>query len=594
MDYRDNSKAARRRRRKRQKFLQAVIPVAVALILIAVVIVVGLKNGLFDSFFYSSSKADLKGYFLMTSESKASRIVDGEVTDDKVDVKDGVCYLPLDKIKSEYDNRYYYDEKGNALLYTTGEGTQTAVIGDNYYTLNGAGVQTGYTICYKDNDTLNVALDYVKMHVNLEYNLFGGSGEPYRVEIKTDWGTDILANVVADESAVRVSADKKADILKTVKKGAVLKILSSETEEWMKVETDDLISGYIEKKHLGEKYEEDETPVVDAKEVVVPSLASNAPVVLAWHNVTGENSAQNLADYSSRLNDMNVISPTWFYLDSNDGEIRSIGDPEYVAAAHAAGVKVWGLVENMSNAEVSTNAVLTDTAKRSYVISQLLTYATALGLDGINVDFESVSEETGEAFIQFIRELVVEAHKNNLVVSVDNYVPRETTAHYNRREQGVFADYVIIMGYDEHYSGSEEAGSVASLPFVMDGINQTLNEVPANKVINAVPFYTRLWFEKPSSEGIDLSVQTIPMDQGPKSVSAAGATAEWNEEAGQYYAEWDNDGGTSKIWLEDGESIKAKMDVMRASNLAGVAIWQLAFSTDEAWDAIKEAYPVVK
>ena len=594
MDYRDNSKAARRRRRKRKRFLQAFIPVAVALILIVVVVIVGLKTGLFDSFFYSSVKADLKGHFLTTDENHASLVADGEVTNDKLPVKDGVCYLPLDKVKSEYDDRYYYDERGNALLYTTAEGTQTAVIGDNYYTLNGAGVQTGYTICFKEGDKINVALDYVKMHVNLGYNLYGGSGEPYRVEVKTTWGTKMLSQVAVDESAVRNGADKKAEILRNVKKGVILTILSSENEEWMKVQTEDLITGYIEKKHLAEKYEEPEVPVNDAKEVVVPSLASGENIVLAWHNVTGEGSAQNLADYSGRLADMNVISPTWFYLDNNDGTVKSIGDPEYVNAAHAAGVKVWGLVENMTNSEVSTYEVLIDTAKRSYLISQLISYATSLGLDGINVDFESVSVETGEAFIQFIRELVVEAHKNNLVVSVDNYVPRESTAHYNRKEQGVFADYVIIMGYDEHYSGSEEAGSVASLPFVMDGINQTVAEVPSNKVINAVPFYTRLWLEKPSGDGVELSVQTLPMDQGAQAVSAAGAQAQWNEEAGQYYAEWESDGGTSKIWLEDGESIKAKMDVMKASNLAGVAVWQLAFSTDDAWNAIKEAYPVVK
>lgn len=590
MEYRNNSKAARRRRRRRKKILQAVIPVAVAIILIVVIAVVGWKSGLFDSFMYSSKLADLNSYFRATGEDQVTVMVNGEITDDRLLVKDNEVYLKFDDVKANYNDRFYYDEKGNSLLYTNESGTISAVLGDNFYTQNGAGTQAGYTICFTEGETLYVAIDYVKQFANFEYTLCGGSGEPYRIEIKCEWGKKVLADVTEDETAIRISADKKGDILKKLRKGATLQIISSETEEWLKVSSDDLITGFIEKKHLGEKYEQDETPVTDVAELNIPSVSDMSQVVLAWHNVTNADASSYLAEYSSRLADINVISPTWFSLSDNNGTVASIADPEYVNVAHSAGVKVWGLVDNMTYPEITTYDILSDTGKRASVITQLISYAKTLGLDGINVDFESLTEETGEPFIQFIRELVIEAHKNNLVISVDNYVPKEFTNHYHRKEQGVFADYVIIMGYDEHYSGSEEAGSVASLPFVMEGISKTLEEVPSAKVINAVPFYTRLWTEK----GAELECQTLPMGQALEALAASGATAEWDEELGQNYAEWGTDDAKSRLWVEDKQSLASKMSVMKANNLAGVAVWQLAYSTDEAWDAIKEAYPVVK
>ena len=249
---------------------------------------------------------------------------------------------------------------------------------------------------------------------------------------------------------------------------------------------------------------------------------------------------------------------------------------------------MWGLVSNLTYPEVSTGAVLADPQKRAYVTEQLLGYASQFSLDGINIDFESIAAEDGPSFIQFVREFTLKAHEKGLVVSVDNYVPKEYTAHYNRMEQGVFADYVIIMGYDEHTSGSEEAGSVASLDFVLEGIENTLQDVPKEKVINAVPFYVRYWTVDANENIVDM--QTLPMAKGAETVSAAGATANWDDATGQNYAEWTDGNNIRKIWLEDVRSLQAKLEVMKAHDLGGVAAWQLAFGTDEAFTVINEYY----
>ena len=598
-----DSREDRRRRKQRKKMLQAMIPFAIAFVLIIVIVIIAIATGLFEDMGASSDKADLNEYFGATSADQATVIENGEVTDGRIRVKDGECYFDMDTVKEQYTQRFYYDVNDGALLYTNAQGVISAPVGQNSYTQNGNTTQTDYVTSFIEGETMYVAIDYLRLYANFSYELYGGNGSPYRINIQNEWGTKVYAKLNKDKP-IREEADKKAAIREEMEKGTEVQILSSESEDWMYVMAEDLVAGYIEKKYLDEKYEVAETPVTDFEEVVIPTVADGSQVVLAWHNVTNTDSAKYLSDYRSQFGNFNTISPTWFYLSDNEGTISSIATHDYVTMAHDAGLKVWGLVENMTYSEVSTYEVLSYSSKRAHVIEQLISYAKEYNLDGINVDFEALTTETGEPFVQFIRELSLAAHAEGLVISVDNYVPQGHTEHYNRKEQGVFADYVIIMGYDEHYNGSGESGSVASLGFVMDGIQKTVAEVPANKVINAVPFYTRIWTEIPKSEAeieagageegfvnYKLEVQTLPAADAYASVKSNGANITWNEESGQNYAEWTNGNRTHKCWLEDGDSIKAKLDVMQANNLAGVAVWQLAFGTDSMWEAIRAAYP---
>ena len=585
----NGSKESRRRRRRRRKILQAVLPVVIAIVLIGIILLVAKSTGLFDDWGYSSKMADLNGYFKTISDDTASVVENGEVTDDKITVRDGKLYIPYEAVIEKYNENFYWEQTDDRLLYTTGDGVYAAKLQDNYYTLDGNGTQTGYQICYKNGETLMVCLDYVRIFTNFDYKLYGGGGEPYRACVKTEWGTDVVADVIEDDIAVRTVADKEGDILKKLRKGNTVVIVASENEKWVKVTTDDLITGYVETKHLGEKYDRPETPVTDVAPITVTTVADYAqPVILAWHNVTNENSAQYLKENEKFLPYINTISPTWFALADNEGTVESIASSSYVETCHAKGLKVWGLVSNLTYPEVSLGEILPYPEKRDYVTEQLLNYAAQYNLDGINIDFESVPSDVGPSYIQFIREFSLKAHAKNLVVSVDNYVPKEYSMHYNRKEQGIFADYVIIMGYDEHTAASEEAGSVASLDFVMEGIEKTLEEVPKEKIVNALPFYVRYWIVDDNENILDM--QTLTMTKGLETVTAAGAVPEWNEASGQNYAEWKTPEGTNKIWLEDIKSIQAKLDVMKAHDIGGAAVWQLAFGTEEAFQIIDEYY----
>ena len=290
-----------------------------------------------------------------------------------------------------------------------------------------------------------------------------------------------------------------------MKKGTELRLLE-ELEDWDQVATDDGYIGYVEKKKVGKVEETTFERNFQGEEYTY--ITMDDPVNMVWHQVTSTDANAYLEDAIANMTGVNVISPTWFCLTDTAGNISNIASADYVAKAHEKGLKVWGLIDNFTQ-DVSTMETLSNTASRQNLITQLIQAAVNVGLDGINVDFESLSEDVGIHFLEFLRELSIECHKNNLVLSVDNPVPEDFTSHYDRAEQGRVVDYVIIMGYDEHYSGSD-AGSVASLPWVEQGIQDTLEEVPADRVINAVPFYTRLW----KTTGGAVTSEAIGMDAG--------------------------------------------------------------------------------
>ena len=234
--------------------------------------------------------------------------------------------------------------------------------------------------------------------------------------------------------------------------------------------------------------------------------------------------------------------------------------------------------------EINFVELLSSSANRRHLIEGLMAQVDSYGLDGINIDFEKVRSDSGIHFVQFVRELSIETRKRGVVLSVDNYVPSEYTAHYNRREQGIVADYIIIMGYDEHYVGGGAAGSNASIGFVEDGIVNTKEVVPAEKIINAIPFYTRVWESGPDG----LKASTLTMAAEADWISRNGVSPAWVDEFCQNYAEYQVDGTLYQCWLEDVDSVRVKLQVMQSQGIKGVASWKLGLEVPAVWDVIAE------
>ncbi len=591
----DNERLAYRRRRRRRRRLQRLIPPAVAIVLIVAIVFIGWKTGLFESFSYSTEEADLYSYFGAIADDYAVIIRDGEITTMQLKVIDGVIYQDLATIKEKYNDRFYWDENDRALLYTTSEEVIRIPI-DSKSDSKGS---YPYVICMEEKGNLVVALDYVKQFADLSYDLYGGNGEPYRARIRVKEETVSVTNATKDQ-AVRIGTDKKSKILKEMKEGDELVVLEEDEEGWTKVQTEDLIIGYYETRFLGDTTEKSIAGPEKHSEPAFTYLTKSEPVRLIWDLVTNQDANAGLKDRLAGQEGLTTISPTWFFLKDNEGNIESIANHDYVDTAHGMGLEVWGLVENITyNADLKMFNILSYSEKRAFLIEQLMQYASEYDLDGINLDFETVPEEAGECYVQFVRELSLACRKAGLILSVDNYVPSASTEHYNRKEQGQFADYIVIMGYDEHYNGSEESGSVASINFVVNGIKDTIEDVPAERVINAVPLYTRIWVETPKTESeimaedanedfipYNLEVRTVSMTDAKEAIANAGTESKWDEETAQNYAEWQVGERKYKVWLEDGDSLSAKIQAMHTYHLAGIAAWQLSYANSAAWSAL--------
>ena len=506
-------------------------------------------------------------------------MLQNEIVEERAKVIDGTWYLDLDTVHKYLNDRFYMDRNEDLLLYTLPEDIVKVVIGSSVKETEDGSEDLGYTIARYEGEKLYLAVDYVKQYTNFGYEVFT---DPNRVQIDTQWEEMQVASIKKN-TQVREKGGVKSPILTDVAKGDKVTVLE-QMETWTKVKTADSVIGYVENKRLDNTRSELPIPVTDYTEPEYTSLTRDYKINLGWHVVAGTAGNDTLQSVTANTKGLNVISPTWFKLSDNEGNFTSFASADYVEKAHGMGLEVWALVENIEYKDsIDMYQILSSTTTRRKLIDALVAEVQQYGIDGINVDFEQISMDCGEHYIEFIRELSVSCRKNGIVLSVDNYVPTGYTDHYDRREQGIVADYVIIMGYDEHYAGSPEAGSVASINYVENGIADTVSQVPANKVINAIPFYTRIW----ETTGSSISSQAVGMEMAEEYVAAHNIDVEWNEETCQNYGEYTSDDTLYQVWLEDEESIRVKLNIMEKYGIGGVAAWRLGFEKPEIWDEIE-------
>lgn len=543
------------------KKYKPVIAVAVLVILVAIF---GIVTHVVMKYIPSSEKMNLNEYYGEMADGEIALVIGTEKLEERGLVDGDRVYLPLDVVNTYLNQRYYWDSANQQILYAT----------PSELTSVSASSEAGDKVWVKD-DKVYLNLTYVQEFTDLDAYI---TKDPYRIAIQYKF-KNVKTVTVKKNTSIRYRGGIKSAILTSVKKGTKLRLIE-EMENWDQVATDDGYIGYIDKKKVAEaektKFER------SFKKEQYSYLTMDSKVNMVWHQVTSTDANAYFADATANMTGVNVISPTWFYLTDTSGNIASIASADYVSQAHEKGLQVWGLIDNFTQ-EVSTTETLSSTAARQNIISQLIQAAQDVGMDGINVDFESLSEDVGIHFLEFLRELSIECHKNNLVLSVDNPVPEDFTSHYDRAEQGRVVDYVIIMGYDEHYVGSE-AGSVASLPWVEQGIQDTLDEVPAERVINAIPFYTRLW----RTTGGNVTSEAIGMDQAQQTIADNNVETYWDKTTSQNYGKYDIDNSTYQIWLEDAQSVAEKVKLVSKYDLAGVSAWKLGFENNGIWQVISD------
>lgn len=541
------------------------MPVFVVCLLIVVLAVLGGVGHVISKYIPTKDRMDLNEYYGQVAEGEAALILGTEKLEQRGIISGEEGYLPLDVVNTYLNQRYYWDAENQQILYAT----------PSEVTSMPAASEAGSQVWLREG-AVYLSLSYIRQYTDLDAYIYDN---PNRIAIQYQF-SDVNTVTAKKDTYVRFRGGIKSEVLAKVKKGAVL-ILMEELEDWNQVATMDGYIGYVQKKAVSEP--EKKTFEREFSREEYNYIAMEQPVNMVWHQVTNMEANAGFAEATANMTGVNVISPTWYSIIDNEGNISDIASSDYVNQAHEKGLQVWGLVDNFSE-NISTTEILSRTSTRQNLVRQLVDAALEAGLDGINIDFEYLEEAVGIHFLQFLRELSVETHKNNLVLSVDNPVPEDFTSHYDRAEQGRVVDYVIIMGYDEHYVGSEEAGSVASLPWVEQGIKDTLAEVPAERVINAVPFYSRLWKTLAGT----LSSEAIGMGQAQEVVAKYNVETYWDKNTSQNYGAFENEGAEFQIWIEDAQSIAEKVKLSSQYNLAGVAAWKLGFESSDVWQAISD------
>lgn len=488
----------------------------------------------------------------------------------------GTVYLPLSLVQ-QMNSRYYWD--GSTLLYTTTEETASYVPESTYHLEDGQVVADGKTGCLRQSDQLWVALWLVERYTDVTATLFT---EPDRLWLWSDeTGTREQAAVRSD-CAIRYRAGIKSPILAQAKKGEQLLVVEdTAVPGWVQVQNAQGITGYVKKKKLGAHTPYLPKVVRHMQGHTGPNLSIEVPIRMAWHQNLEDSGVAELPGILQRSSGMTVISPSWFTLNDAEGHFINRASAEYTRMAHEAGLQVWPMVDNL-NLPVDSFRLLSSTRYRTQLMEGLIQAVTEAEADGINVDFESLSEACGVHFLQFIRELSVACHKKGLVLSVDNYAPQSGTWYYNRKEQAVYSDYLVVMAYDEHWNGGGEAGSTASYPFTEQAVTETLEEVPAEQLILAIPFYTRLWKADGSSTAIGAArLQALLAEWQAEPV--------WSETERQYVCSGTLEEEAVSVWIEDLDTLEWRLELAKQYQLAGVSGWKAGMEQEEAWD-LMQAY----
>lgn len=559
----------RSRRRKRRRSFGPLLAVFFALLL-----AVGAAAGFVIGRRYTPGKemAD-KAELFHIKGSQVAIILNNELQEEKGVYEDGQVYLPVSWVNRYVNERFYWDETEQLLVYALPE--------EVVYADEASVGEQGPLLKVKEGEAY-LSLGLIMNYSDIRQQSFDTS-QIKRVFIDTVW-EPLRTATVKGNGVLRVKGGIKSDIITELSGGSEVQLLEA-MDKWSRVRTEDGYIGYVQNRRLGR--EQEIVPESQFEAPVYTSISMDEKIRLGFHQVTRKEANSTLKEYAQTAEEMNVIVPTWFNVIGNDGTYVSLASRDYVDQAHDMGLKVWAMVENVSTREsvkeLDTRKLMSVTSNRKKLIENLMKEADSCGFDGFNLDFESLKAEAGPHYVQFIREMSAACRKRGLVLSVDNYVPSAYTAFYNRKEQGIVADYVIVMGYDEHYAGGE-AGPVASLPYVEKGIADTLKEVPKEKVINSIPFYTRVWTEK---DGKTTS-KAYGIQDAKSWIEENEVELEWQDELGVYYGQISGENGIQSVWMEEEKSLGLKIDRINQYDLAGVACWKLGFEDRSVWEIVSE------
>ncbi len=576
MDDNRQMRNSRRNRRKKAKQRKGIIFPLICSLIGAAVFFTVIK--LWFPSFISMSFYD----YFQTSADNANIVIGDEIITDKNNavIDNADIYFSVDFVKEKIDPYVFWDSNEKKLTITTDNHVIRMETDELTYYVNDEPMKLSIPVYEIDG------IAYMPRTIIEElYNFVVNYDNESKIICIDNTKSELVTGKISSRTAVlRFLADKKSPIEKRMKKEEDVYIFGEEENNYIKVRTKEGYVGYV----LKSKVETTGTKKFEQKEKEEKRQLwdkSDGKINMFFDQVTRVE-ANRTAMARGEAKGVNVVSPTWFSFDKTSGNIVNIADKSYVNWAHRNGWQVWALITDNFDENVC-HSVISSTETREKVIKQILAFVSLYELDGINIDFEAVPKSDGEYYIQFLRELAPYLNRQGAILSVDMFVPKPWTNHYNRNEVGKIADYIVVMGYDEHYSGSKESGSVASIDWSRQAIDLTVKEgVASEKIILGMPFYTRLWTEEETDSGVNVSSKALGMEDAYNFIIEKGEEFEWLEDIGQYYAEVKENNLTYKIWLEDEKSIQGRVELALQKNTAGVAAWKRGFEKDEIWNII--------
>lgn len=574
--------ASRKRRRRKGPVVKPwLIVFAIVILLAAAVAVIVIASKVSPS----NEVTDLQYYYNLKINALENRdaaaadelaiVLEDEILSERAFSADNAVYISHSIVQGSIDERFYYDSNEQLLIVTNARQTITAGLDNSYYDVDGDQVSLDHPVCTLRKGEVFIAADFACEFSNASYEVFE---DPARVVINYKTGEKTFCDALK-KTQIRVLGGIKSEVVGTVESGSKLLVLD-DLDDWLQVVSEEGWLGYVSASAVGDSYKEDVAG--DYNEPEYTSLKVDGGVSLAWAGVYSTDANSSYSSLTANCGDaINVYSPTWYFLDSAEGGVRMISDADYVDEAHEDGYQVWALFSDEDYDLVEQ--VMTHTSARHAVEDAVIADMLEKGIDGLNVDFERIMSAYGNDFIQFIRELSIRCRKEGLYLSVDNYTPYDYNACYHIEEQSRLCDYVIIMAYDD-YLGTGDIGPNSSLPFIREAMDLSVSKVEESKLVAALPFYSRFWSR--DSEGV-LSRTEYTMSNAWDVISQVGVNAEWDDETGVYYAEYETGSRNVYCWLEDEDTLKSKLDLVTGSySLGGVAFWQLGQEYSVVWDVI--------
>lgn len=541
----------------------------------AVVILIGQR--IYQRYSFTNERVDLNEYIGVSGKDVVIYLNDEkqDITDETVKnvakCEYDSVYLPLSFVKARLNNRFYYAKDVEKIFYCLSDEIKQSGDTDIHQIGNAP-----YVLFYEEPYLL---IDYVKDYTNIRYDKYIDD-ENKRVFIYNDWDRMDIAHIKSRESA-RVHGGNKSLVITDLHKGEEVKILHQMTK-WVKIKTSNGYIGYIRKSKISKIIEE--IPKSDYLEKVRTGTKHSTKPCIGFHQVTNIYASSKLPELLRNTNGMNVIAPTWFIIKDEEGSIMSNANDAYAQYCHGKKLSVWATINNFDQGKINNKKLFSSYATRRRLIDRILREVEVNSLDGVNLDMEGIEKEAGEDYTEFVRELSIELTKIGCILSIDTYVPYKFNSQYDLKEYNDFCDYVVIMCYDEHYDGSTETGSVSSIGYVKDGINLSLVNVDKDKLIIALPFYSRIWKTGKDGTISSTAAGSLAIETSAK---AQGLSFSFDDETCQNYGyKLTQDGVKVECWLEDDVSLAYKMKEIRDAKLAGTAAWKLTQERENYFNVI--------